>query len=271
MDSKKLSAAACAFMAVPALLATPALAAADDASSPEPRIAQPGSHPDGKTYGEWAARWWQWALETPLVDPDDPESHPLTDPTGNHCDVGQLGYVWFLAGVFGSGAVSRTCDVPKDTALFFPLFNQFSGAALDDPEEERTEEFLREQVACAEQTPELLRLEIDGREVSNLDRFFVESGLFDVQLPENNVLGVTEDDLTGLVLSPSVTAGYYIFLFPLPPGNHTIHWEAASEACEVEQDVTYHLRVKKIELFDGISVEELLERLGLIDESARGG
>lgn len=247
MDAKKLGTAACALIAALGLLvATPALATGGGVpSSPAPRIAQPGSHPDGRTYGEWAARWWQWALETPLVDPDDPESHPLTDPTGRYCNVGQLGYVWFLAGTPGSGEVQRTCEVPRDTALFFPLFNQFSGAFLSDPEEQRTEAFLREQVACALEPPERLRLEIDGTEVADPEQFLVESGLFDVQLPEDNVLGVGEDVVPELVLSPAVTAGAYVFLFPLPPGEHTVHWEALSEACDIEQDVTYHLRVKE--------------------------
>lgn len=35
--------------------------------------------------------------------------------------VGQHGSVWFLAGVFNSGAPTvRSCAVPKGKALFFP-------------------------------------------------------------------------------------------------------------------------------------------------------
>src|SRR5690348_11620763 len=37
-------------------------------------IAPPGARPFGRTYGEWAIAWWQWALATsasvnPLLDP----------------------------------------------------------------------------------------------------------------------------------------------------------------------------------------------------------
>ena len=35
------------------------------------RIFAPQSHPYGKSYGEWAAAFWQWALALPL------EGHPF--------------------------------------------------------------------------------------------------------------------------------------------------------------------------------------------------
>ena len=74
---------------IAALAIGPALAEGVSPSSP-PYIAPVRSHPLGQTYSEWAARWWQWALETPLAEADDPQSHPLTDPTGAYCDRGQL-------------------------------------------------------------------------------------------------------------------------------------------------------------------------------------
>ena len=65
------------------------------AGSNNPRIAPIQSHPHGNTYGEWAAEWWQWALETPA------SVNPVLDMTGEFCAEGQKGHVWFLAGTFG--------------------------------------------------------------------------------------------------------------------------------------------------------------------------
>lgn len=66
-------------------------------------------------------------------------------------------------------------------AFFFPLINAFSGAFLNGPPEERTEQFLRAQVIC---TDYALWAEIDGRPVRNPERHFAQSPLFDAQLPQ---------------------------------------------------------------------------------------
>lgn len=206
-------------------------------SSAPPSIAPIQSHPHGHTYSAWAAAWWQWALETPT------SVNPVLDTTGEHCAEGQTGRVWFLAGTFGNDTVERSCTVPTGTALFFPLINAFYGAFLNDPPETRTEEFLRAQVMCDNV---VLLAEINGVAVNNPLQYFEQSPLFDVQLPEDNVFGVGEDVVPELLLSPSVDAGYYLFLRPLPPSTYTVHW-VASQSCpfgDFAQEVTYHLTVR---------------------------
>jgi hypothetical protein len=65
-----------------------------------------------------AGQWWQWALSIPV------SVNPLSDSNGQNCMVGQRDVVWFLAGVFGgSGSATRSCSVPANTALFFPVIN----------------------------------------------------------------------------------------------------------------------------------------------------
>src|SRR3954454_8358245 len=88
--------------------------------------------------------------------------------------------------------------------------------------------------------------EINGVSVENPSQYYEESPLFDVQLPTDNVLGVGEDLVPSLLLSPSVDAGYYLFLHPFPPGTYTIHW-VASQSCpsaNYAQEVTYHLTIR---------------------------
>jgi len=202
-----------------------------------PRIAPIQSHPHGKTYSEWAAEWWQWALETPV------SVNPILDETGEFCAEGQTGHVWFLGGTFGFSPVERECTVPSGTALFFPLINTGYGAFLNDPPEQRTEEFLRAQIDCEEPTE--LFAEIDGVEVNDPFQYFEQSPLFDVQLPEDNIFGLGPDVIPELLLSPSVDQGYYLFLAPLPPGEHVIYWRATwtDPICESTQEITYVLTV----------------------------
>src|SRR5690349_20909613 len=60
----------------------------------------------GKTYGEWAAAWWQWAFSIPAA-----ENPLLVDtPDKDRCDIDQPKQVFFLGGVFNkSGSAVRSC------------------------------------------------------------------------------------------------------------------------------------------------------------------
>ena len=208
----------------------------------QPKIAPLNTNPGDQSYGRWAAEWWQWALGAPA------SVNPVSDTTGENCDQRQVDDAWFLAGSFGSDPVERDCTVPAGKALFFPLINNGSFAFLNDPPDQRTEEHLREQAKC--ELPVELFVEIDGVEVKKpLSRFFTgESGsqspLFNVQLPPDNIFGLGPNVIPELVLSPSAEEGYYLFLKPLSPGEHTLHWLATGCSDPAStQDITYNLTI----------------------------
>lgn len=199
-------------------------------------VVPPGQRPRGRTYGQWAVAWWQWALETPAPP------NPLAGTTSTNCDGGQRGKVWFLGGTFLSeDPVTRTCRIPNGTSLFFPISNQGYFAFTTDPPWQKTNRYLRRQT-CDKAAGDRLSLAIDGRQVPGINQFFAESPIFAVDLPIDNLLGATAGGIPGLVLRPSVDAGYYAFLAPLPVGAHVIRWRADT-GCSV-QDVTYHLTVE---------------------------
>lgn len=205
-----------------------------------PLVAPIKTTPAGQTYGRWAAQWWQWVLGVPAP------VNPGLDATGEQCAQRQVDEVWFLAGSFSADPVERTCEVPAGTSLFFPLINNFYGAFLTDPDETRTEEFVRSAASCSE--PAHISVEVDGFRVPQPTRFFTgesgsESPLFNVQLPPDNLFGATEADVPELALSPSAEQGYYLFVWPLRPGPHTIHWVASGCTPGGYQDITYHLTV----------------------------
>ncbi|HEX2720937.1 MAG TPA: hypothetical protein VHM71_08290, partial [Candidatus Deferrimicrobium sp.] len=70
----------------------------------------------GASYGEWGARWWEWAFSIPFAQ------NPIFDTTGANCAQGQVGNAWFLAGTAG-GHANRVCTIPAGKSIFFPLFN----------------------------------------------------------------------------------------------------------------------------------------------------
>ena len=88
------------------MIAAMTLVAQADSSNPNPRVFPSDSNPYGNTYGEWSARWWQWALAIPAA------TNPVLDETGADCAEGQIGQVGFLASSFFGGTFDRACAVP---------------------------------------------------------------------------------------------------------------------------------------------------------------
>jgi hypothetical protein len=227
--------------------ASSSVAAAGEAVKGLPLIAPIYSLPGGQTYGRWAAEWQQWAASNTA------ERHPLTDPTGQHCAERQVGQVWFLGGVYFSSTATRSCTVPVGKALFFPLINTFYSAFLNDlPVTTRTEEFVRERGSCTEAA--VISVWIDGARVPRPTRFFTgpggsQSPIYNAQMPPNNVGGYSPDPNSGpayaqeLALVPSAEQGYYLFVYPLTAGTHTIRWIATGCTQDALQDITYNLSV----------------------------
>lgn len=228
------------------------------AGNANPGIVPPQASPSGSTYGEWAAMWWQWALGIP------PETNPLLDSTGEFCDIGQNGHVWFLAGNFGGVSV-RECIIPAGKALFFPIINNFwVTTCVGEP---RTIADMRPFVAPFVDAATGLAVQINGVPVKGLEQYRAESPLFCTQLAlfgintvedmlNSGFCGSPEDynlncgDLPNPAehfgtfdgFGPSMADGYWLMLAPLSAGEHTIHITAASG--DFSLDVTYYLTVQ---------------------------
>jgi hypothetical protein len=168
----------------------------------------------GSTYGEWAGRWWQWAVSAP------PATNPLVDPSGANCAVGQSGNVWFLAGTLGAGSADRTCTIPRGKAIFFPVFNAFDANDLGD-----TRDFAsvlngaRSVVAGVDASAK-----IDGREVRSIEQYYAESpGPFSFTIGDPNIFAAPAG-----TYSPVAAAGIHLLLTPLTPGHHEIKFSGTA-------------------------------------------
>ncbi|GKT10766.1 hypothetical protein [Desulforhabdus sp. TSK] len=233
------------------------------AQSRPPTPAPIDSTPAGRTYGQWAAAWWQWALGVPdnkhKAESGLQRVIPLKDPDGRACSEHQIGDVWFLAGTW-VGDVTRTCTIPAGKSLFFPLINNAYFAFLGDPPEQRTEEYARDQARCTQDAT--ISVLIDGLEVRTPTAYFTgvsgsQSPLFNVQMPlgiaqggPGNIfesLGYKIKQIPEWFLSPSAEQGYYLFFDPLPAGSHTIAWTASGCTSGATQHVIYNLNVLEVQ------------------------
>jgi hypothetical protein len=210
-----------------------------DSGNPNSQVLPLDSSPYGNTYGEWSARWWQWALSIPAA------TNPVVDETGAHCAEGQSGPVWFLAGSFFGGTFERACTVPPDKALFFPIVNAAFGAAVSDCEPTQPgvpcNITVLRAAAAASMDPVTIEASLNGVPVRQLRDFRVQSPVFSVTLPEGNVVAVPSG-----TYAPMVSDGYWLMLAPLSAGAHTIHFKnkiTGGPFAGTATEVTYHLTI----------------------------
>ncbi|MEW6249421.1 MAG: hypothetical protein AB1716_02160 [Planctomycetota bacterium] len=220
-------------------------------------VAPPGGEPDcwfgvvppggtwgtQLTYGEWAAKWIQWATSIPK------DRNPLLDLTGEFAAEGQAGPVWFLAGTMGGTGFVRECTVPRGKALFFPLLNYWF---FNCRNEHYTVQEMRAVLSGLIDQACVLELTVDGRPVEDLYDFRVASPAFGIDVPENNI----HVDFCSQGMSPAgeyapvVTEGFYYMLRPFWFGrHHEIYMHGAicdpvTHEIIFESEVTYRLTLE---------------------------
>jgi hypothetical protein len=204
-----------------ALLATGMLLGllAPSAAASSFTIVQPTEKYAGKTYGQWSAAWWRWAANI-----SEPNS-PVTDDTGADCAVRQKGPVWFLAGSTGGPTVTRSCTIPSDKAILFPIINAECDT-LTPPTIGGTEAQLR---ACAKGFMDLVTqtsASVDGTAIDlgpvSQGRFRFQSRLFTIKFAPNNGF-YPDGSVAGT--GKAVADGFWVLIKPLPKGQHTIDFQ----------------------------------------------
>jgi hypothetical protein len=185
----------------------------------------------GKDLKELTEAWWTWALTDPSPMVGD---YDVGDP---QCEGEFVDGVFFLAGTFFGGDATRTCTVPADTALFFPVVNAF--CTEDEP---NYPQCARGPVNTALATGEPYAT-LDGED---LEIRRLATGPFTLILPEDNIFDCPQcDPPVDLAGGPyehrAISDGLWVYLPQgLEPGEYTLQFGAASG---VPQNITYNLIV----------------------------
>ena len=215
------------------------------AASADNRVVKPGDEFRGRSYNELASKWTNWVVAEPIA------TNPAFDPDGRFCDRNQHGNVWFLASTFG-GIVDRTCEVPAGKAIFISLGGAFVSFAPEFPAAgdpclqlatsvERVRCDVNEDIPVA---PEIaFEVTLDGVPVNDLFAFRAQSqpGGFTLRIPNPSLLtdlGIAPGDR-----STAVADGYFLYLKPLSPGEHTLNLRSIN-ADQSEAGVNYTLIVE---------------------------
>jgi hypothetical protein len=191
--------------------------------------------PYGLTYGDWTANFWKWIVPIPQND------NPNQDPTGAKCAINQSNAnVWYLAPTFG-GAAERTCTIPAGKSILFPLLVTECNY-LENPELKTESQLL----TCAKQGNDVgsrsMEATVDGVNLKNLENYRVQSQIFDITFPANNVFSVAPGK------TKDASDGFWVFLKPLPIGKHEVDFSASqidpSGVNNYNTQVKYHIIMK---------------------------
>jgi hypothetical protein len=168
-----------------------------DRQDNNPKILPVDEKAYGFSYGEWSAKWWQWAVALPAAE------NPITDTTGQFCNKNQDGKVWFLAGTAG-GSVARKCTIPAGKAILFPIItaewsvgeavanggNCFVPAAISGTSKAALQACAKAAIDLVNGPGGLKKADVDGISVQNLDKYRVQSPLFEFNADRTNVFGI---------------------------------------------------------------------------------
>jgi hypothetical protein len=187
------------------LVATTGVMAQDEATPPgsAATVVPITEDPLGVSYGEWAGRWWQWIAGIPLSE------NPMT---GDHCQVGQGGDVFFIPHTSPGSTVTTTCQIGADQWVYASA----GGTIWTDTEGETAEE-LTALVNSERGVFSDLAVIVDDVPVPDIEAFWAVSDPFTVTYIEDDLLGGEPG-----AQNEAVAASFGVMIPPLEPGEHTI-------------------------------------------------
>ena len=216
------------------------------AANPNPGVFPIQSKPYGQTYGQWSARWWQYAFQQPNLN------ICATDKPGSR--------VTFLAGTADGTIADRSCTVPVGNAIMFPILNVEWSVVEAEAQQQATPgqscllpgqpngtNDAALQACATAQANHVTKLEakVDGVSLQGLSNYRAVSPPFNFTSAPGNPLGVCQP---GGCDSHGVADGFWIMLTPLRPGTHTIQFSGEAFFPELNitfvTGATYHLTVQ---------------------------
>lgn len=194
------------------------------------------SDPYGKTYGQWTVEWWSWFFSTPK------SRNPVLDATGEYASINQpLDYVWFLAGKYADGDSKRfpvrSCTIPSNRSILFPVIN-CEANPLEYHELKSNEDIIA-RVKKDEDSIVKKECFVDGNRIPS-QRVKSDPLIFELNVVPDNCANIKEGGITY-----ASADGYWVFLKPLPLGEHNISFRGACEYGKLNSGADYKLVVQE--------------------------
>ena len=185
--------------------------------NPNPGIAPPNSQPLGSGYNDWAIQVLQWYYSIPTTEVNPPTRvfgnmvvPPVSVVAGVTIPVTmQLGQ-WFLVPIL----MNVWADTPGDWGYDHPWTEPYAGYLTY---EAWAREMLKEYMDTFHPNST-----IDGKPVQNIDLYRMQTGLFDLTVPEDNMWDSPTYNLPAGTYGPCFGDGWFAILNPMTSGKHTV-------------------------------------------------
>ena len=198
------------------------------------------SSPYGTAYADWIKKWWQWNVSVPKAE------HPQTNPKVV-CATKVSGQVSFIVHTL-QGPSHYSCAIPAKNAIMVPI----ATATCTSIEAHSTKP--ADLMNCTTQGHHYLTIKdviLDGVRLNNLQGYYAndlggnyaKTNIFDMTVPNDNF-----ESLKGGTY-PTAGSGYFVFLKPLPVGQHNLKINAhvtnpIDPSFNFDYDTSIDLKVK---------------------------
>lgn len=208
--------------------------------------------PFGISNGDWVAKFWNWSHSLKI----DPQTNTISGLVNNGCLIHRENSMVMLADTAFGGVWDQNCTISRNEGILIPIWtgecNAGAKDCLDQPFEELTK------AARAFDLGKVRGLvKADNIPVANLDVIDyktnsmnnvteVNTKQFNATVPEGSK---TPNERFGTF--PGAAHGWFVFLKPLTPGNHTIYYQNSVEPTTLSgagnsnsAQFTYHFNVE---------------------------
>jgi hypothetical protein len=166
------------------------------------------SSPYGTSYADWIKKWWQWSVALPKAE------HPQTNPKTT-CAMKETGQVSFLV-QNQQGPSHYSCTIPAKDAILVPI----STGSCTSIEARSTKPMDLINCATAGDQHLTFKVTVDGIRLNNLENNYATTNIFNMTVPNDNYEYLKDGTY------PTGAGGYFVFLKPLPVGEHNLSMTA---------------------------------------------
>jgi len=207
--------------------------------------------PFGVSKGDWVAKYWNWSYSTPL----DAKTGVFAGLNQNGCLIHKENSMIMLADTANGGVWNQNCTISRNESILIPIWTGECNAGEKDCLDQSFE-----QLSKAARGFDLGKVKglvkVDNIPVAKLDVVDYKNNIL------NNVTEVYTKQYNATVPNdshiqnekygtfPAAAHGWFVFLKPLHPGNHTVYYQNSVEPTTLSgagnsntAQFTYHFKV----------------------------
>ena len=208
--------------------------------------------PFGISNGEWVVKYWNWDISLPV----DPQTNAIAGLNESGCLIHKENSMVMLADTAFGGIWNQNCRISHNEGILIPIW---TGECDQGSKECANYSF--EELSKAARGYDLGKVKglvkVDNIPVATLDAIDYKTNImnnvtevytkqFNATIPNN-----THSPEERFGIFPGAAHGWFVFLKPLQPGNHTVYYQNSVEPTTLSgagnsntAQFTYHFEVE---------------------------